>query len=533
VLARCSTAALENTTRRFWKLRRRQGMQLLIPEDKVRNAWYQALNNLDICSVKLGRSVFPTPGPSGGHHIFYDRDNVDLIYAVALAGDIERAGRMVNHYMFAGVGQETAGMLLWLLGTMLDLSGDKAWALSKFHLVRRCAARLINDWSVNRNDPTGLLMETSIADNELAYGHFVSYHLYAVAGLKTAVRIARLAGEKEFAADWEAFRLKLTKNIMDKLAELSRRTGGVITPTFEGYEARGVEQEVPDAIPPRKEARPGAYGEKGGVDWHNIALAFPTGVFEADDPLVTAALARWRHTYVEGVFPYPQGGDYSLLHNYNGINLSETWLRRGDWAEALRDLYGLLLHTSSTHASAEGVFSAWRKDGGCTPHNWFSGKLVRYIRDMLVYEGTDRRLHLLGGLAPAWMQDGMRVGVEQAPTTLGGISYVATMGRNGFQLSIDWKARAEAAGLVLHLPPFLKGVFVKVNGKSIRAGKLGYPLPLKTTAVTVTWSEQELPDLSFDAVVTAFLEDHAKRAKSYRQEVKASEPKKLQPGAIA
>lgn len=516
LLARCSTAEREAVTARFWKRHRSRGMRLLIPEDKVRNAWYQALNNLDICSVKLGRSIFPTPGPSGGHHIFYARDSVDLIYGIALSGDIERARRMIDHYQFNGIGQEEAAMLLWLMGAFLDLTGDDAWARSMFHFVRRCAARLINDWTVNRNDPTGLLSEHFLCDNELAYGHFVSYHLYAVAGLKTAVRIARLSGEQDRAEEWESFRQRFTDRVTTRLAELAKRTGGVITPTFEGFEAKPAEMEIAGANPPRTRPRTGSYGVRGGVDWHNIALAFPTGVFAADDPIVGSSLTRWRHTYVEGVFPYAFDSDYGMLHNYNGINLSETWLRRGDWAEALRDLYGVLLHTSSTHASAEVIDSCLRLDHNCTPHNWFSGKLVRFVRDMLVYEGTDRRLHLLGGLSPAWMKPGLRVGVERAPTSLGELSFVASMSSTGFTLSIDWKPRPDVKGLALHLPPFLHDAQVRCNGKTIRLREGASPLPVGTKAVDVTWPRQSLPALSFDAVVSAYLSDHAQRVAGMR-----------------
>jgi len=489
----------------LWSQRRGSGMQVEIPERKVQDAFVQALNHLDLCSVSLDHTEFPAPGPSGGHHGFYERDAVDMIYAYDLVGERKRAEAMIENYWLRDVCQESSGMVLWLLGKHFALTGDKAWVHAILPDLVRRMAWLVRTWVNSREANDGLLPAFSIGDNELVTGHLVSYHLYAVAGARAAVTLIEAAGDKKLAEQWRQFSEEFSAAVMARLEKLVGETGGVITPAFEGLLAKPV--TMGSFTPPA-----GAYGPTGGCDWHNLAAAFPTEVLPADHPWITSSLARWREMYIEGIFPYPNCGLYNLLHNYNTINLSETWLRRGDWSETLRDLYGVLLHTTATHASSEVVESAGRRDSNCTPHNWFSAKFVRFVRDLLAYEGLDRRLHLLGGLSPAWMAPGMRVGIWYAPTELGKITFRATMAGGGMDIETYFHRKADAQGMVLHLPPFVRIKRVEADGELLLPEKKAWPLPADTRQVHVEWEEGPLPDISFDKVAEAFINDYRSRA---------------------
>lgn len=491
----------------IWQSRRSSGMQITIPEAKVQDSFLQALNHLDICSVTLGKTEFPTPGPSNGHHILYERDCTDMIYAYDLAGDHERAERMLENYWLCDMGQENCSMILWVLGKHFRLTHNTPWLQRMFPLVTRCVTWLINNWMAEKDQNDGLFSEVTFADAELIVGHFVSYHLYAMAGIRLSVEMAEAIGEQTLAEDWEEFLTVFSRNVNRRLERLVEETEGVLTPGFEGYRTKSVEG-----------FEGGSYGLTGGVDWHNLAAVFPTEVLPPHHPWVTSSLERWRHCYLEGIFPYAIKGMYEILHNYNTMNLSETWLRRGDYTETLRDLYGLLLHTSATHASSETLDSTGRLDSNCTPHNWFSGKLVRFIRDMLVYEDRDGFLHLLGCISPAWIEPGAVLGVRNSPTELGTVSFTATMGRKCVDLEIDFQARPAAKGICLHLPQFLEGVVVKegngmAQGESglIRERDGGWRLPATVKKVRVIWENERLPDLSFREVVQAYIEDYAKR----------------------
>ena len=505
-------AQLRSSSIELWRQRRSGGMQFHVPEPKVQGAYTQALNHLDMCLVTLGDTQFPTPGPSGGYHQFFGRDSVDLIYAYDLVGDHERAARMIEQYRLHEVDQETSGMVLWLLGRHFAFTRDGPWLDGMKDEIIRRMSWMVQAWNDGRDAHGGLLPPTSLVDNELIRGQFVSYHLYAVAGAREAAAMAATAGWGELAAEWSDFYDEFSASVVNRLGELVERTDGVITPGFAGYDAEPVMVPVPGSdsnIPCA-----GAYGERGGVDWHNFCAAFPTGVLPPDHPWISSSLERWRHSYVEGAFPYPREDNYHWLHNYNTLNLSETWLRRGDYAEAIRDLYGALLHTSATHGSAEVVDSAGRRDFCCTPHGWFGAKVVRFIRDLLVYEGEDHRIHLLAGLSPAWMAPGAEVRIEDAPTDLGKLSLCAGMRDGGMDVDVLFDARADAAGIVLHLPPFLDATSVTADGQRHEATHSAVPLPATARAVEVKWRPATLPDISFDAIAAAFKENYHGRVLS-------------------
>jgi len=516
-LAKADAAALERSTVRMWRTRHAKRPAFLIPEAKVDHAFRQALNHLDMLSVAVGATEYLTPGPNGGHHVFYDRDSADMIHAFDLVGEASRVETMLDHYWLRNVGQEESGMILWQLGKHFDLTQDRGWAERMFPMAIRCMTNLIRLWTDHQTEHGGLLPPSAVGDNELAKGRYVSYHLYAVAGARNGARLAAVLRKEPLATEWTAFAAMFERLVVRRLEELGRLTGGVITPTFEGFAAAPVTVDITWETPPRKHTYSGAFGKTGGCDWHNLGAVFPTGVLPPHHPLVSSSLARWRHMYVEGDFPYPFDNNYARLHNYNGMNLSGAWLRRGDWAETVRDLYGVLLHTSATHASAEVVNSAIRMDYNCTPHNWFSGKLVRFVRDLLVYEDQDGRLHLLGGLSPAWMKPGMVVGVNGAPTDYGTLSYSATLRTAGMTLAIRLLPRKDARGLVLHLPPFLHSVKVTADGRRCKAVKGCWTLPVSTRKVDVCWAEHPLPDISFLRVVESYLADHARRVAAREQ----------------
>jgi hypothetical protein len=495
----------------LWDGQWRGRASINVPEAKVRDAFRQALNHLDLCGVRLAGSEYPTPGPSGGHHLFYERDAPDMIVAYDLVGEHAQAARMIAHYRMRPPGQESAGMLLWLLGEHYRLTRDTQWLRSVWDMVAQYAGWLVAAWERDRADNGGLLAPMAVGDNELAHGHYVSYHLYAVAGARRAVEMAEALSERETAGRWSAFRDAFEAAVLARLAALAARTGGVITPTFEGLEAEPVTVHLTWLTPPRVERITGAYGERGGIDWHNLAAVFPTGVLPPNHSLMDSSLARWRHAYVEGIYPYPKHANYTELHNYNTLNLSGTWLRRGQAAEAVRDLYGALLHTSATHASGEVVRSDLRWDFQCAPHNWFSGKLARLVRDLLVYEEPGGILHLLAGLSPAWMRPGEVVSVTALPTWYGPISLRAGMRADGLDAEIDFQARPDARELRLHLPEFVAATRAEADGQAVALDGRECRLPLGARRVSLRWRPDPLPQISFNAVADSYLRDYRAR----------------------
>jgi hypothetical protein len=486
----------------------RRPLHIEVPERKPQQVADMASRNLDVCAVELGESLAPSSGPTGGSHGPHPRERADLIHAVDLAGGHDDAARMLEQHWLEDVTGENAGPGLWALGQHWALTRDQDWLRRMLPDATRRMAFLMRTWAEHRQANDGLLPPATLHDAEAVEGHVVSQHLYALAGAREAVAMARGAGDARLIAAWEAFRAAFEAEVMRGLDRLLETTDGILTPAFEGYDAKAAVRRVPHEDLAYRPA--GSYGKTGGLDALNLAAVYPTGVLPPDHPWVASSLSRWGNAYIEGAFPYPLDGRYSVVSPANSLLMAETWLRRGAYAETLRDFYGALLHTSSAHGSGT-VDTASRAALGVLPDNVFGARFRRLLRNMLVHEGVDGRLHLLGCLPPAWMAPDREVVLEGAPTAMGRLSFRAAMRGAGMDLEYRFEPHGPATELVLHLPPFLNEAHVKCGNQ--RAATLGaaWLLPTDGYEARVWWRDEPLPALSHDAVVGAYLADARRR----------------------
>ncbi|HEY8241147.1 MAG TPA: hypothetical protein VIH35_06865, partial [Kiritimatiellia bacterium] len=102
---------------------------------------------------------------------------------------------------------------------------------------------------------------------------------------------------------------------------------------------------------------------------------------------------------------------------------------------------------------------------GDMPHTWVGAGYINAVRSMFAYEDDDR-LVLAAGVAPSWLEKGVRV--DHLPTQFGEISYRVTE-KDGV---VEFSAEGEAAppkGFVLQLPDTLTGRSVTVDGQALGA----------------------------------------------------------------
>ena len=150
---------------------------------------------------------------------------------------------------------------------------------------------------------------------------------------------------------------------------------------------------------------PALDGQKGGYDWGNMLAVVPEPTLEPHDPRVTATLKATQGKYAEGIMTYADG---EFLHHYLTIKNTLTEVVRGDQEQAVRELYALLLHTSSTQAGFEFAILPWgNRDftDNLAPHGWFAAEYRTLLRNMMVREEGDR-LHLLSVVSPDWIGKG-------------------------------------------------------------------------------------------------------------------------------
>jgi hypothetical protein len=105
-------------------------------------------------------------------------------------------------------------------------------------------------------------------------------------------------------------------------------------------------------------------------------------------------------------------------------NVGEAHLERGNGDAAARYLYATLNHGTPlfTWCEERGQKPGTHKTSGDRQHLWTPVAVVRILRDMLVME-RDGGLDLALGTARTWLASGKPLGIANAPTHFGPVSY--------------------------------------------------------------------------------------------------------------
>jgi hypothetical protein len=154
-------------------------------------------------------------------------------------------------------------------------------------------------------------------------------------------------------------------------------------------------------------------------------------------------------------------------------NVAETRLVLGDGDAAIRYLYSSLNHATPLYTWCEerGLEPGTKKTSGDRQHLWTPVAVVRLLRDAMVMEQGDR-LHLGLGTARSWLQDGKTVGVREAPTHFGTVTYRidSDLGHQALHAEVHPVWRRAPREVVLHLrhPQRARIRTVTVNGRPSR-----------------------------------------------------------------
>jgi hypothetical protein len=393
---------------------------------------------------------------------------------------------------------DATGQALWAFGNYYAATHDAAFARQVWPAVQRAMA-----WEWTFRDG-GLMPEAAMDhDNEGVRGHLLTYDLWNIAGEQGAAVIARAVGDDATAGEWTKRRTKYVALLREKVKPAVDQLGFLPT-TLEGAQATGV--------------RTGWYGTVYGIDWGNLEAVWPTGALDPQDPWVTASLKAWEQKTFEGIFGYPEGGLENMLHSYTTTSIAITDVRRGDQWAALRYLYGLLLHTSSTHMAAEAVRAVerWGRHNPQTdtmPHGEFAGKYLTMLHDMLAYEGQDDSLHLANVWSPQWARPGQRIAFA-GDTDFGHLEYSIEVGDAGATMRLDPPRRNAPKSIVVSIPQNDTVTSVTVNGRSVRtfhANRITLPALTDSADIRIGWRQREAaPAYSFARAVSDYQANYRK-----------------------
>jgi hypothetical protein len=435
------------------------GIDIEVPEAKVNDTFKANLIYDLIARDKIGDDYIQTVNKFH-YHAFWLRDSSYIVRMYDLSGYPDYARQVLDffprwqqpdgNFVSQGGQFDGWGQVLWAYGAHYRLTGDREFAASVFPSVRKSV-----EWlkTARAADPLHLIPETKPGDNEDIQGHVTGHNFWALAGLKNAIVLADAVGTPEDAAEF--------RREYDDLFAALKKALAKATATTDGY------------IPP------GLDGQKG-QDWGNMLAVYPEQILDPHDPMVSATLQKTREKYAEGIMTY---GDGRWLHHYLTLKNTETETIRGDDETAIRELYALLVHTSSTHEGFEFAIRPWGTRDfnlNLTPHGWFAAKFRAALRNMMLRE-EGRDLHLLSVVSPEWLRPGTSIQVKRAPTEFGPFEFTLRTidaEHSILDLNSTWKKAPEK--LVLHLPWFMNATALTIDGKAVDISRPTPQTPVPT-----------------------------------------------------
>ncbi|MGH7978741.1 MAG: hypothetical protein ACREE6_05155, partial [Limisphaerales bacterium] len=480
-------------TKSWWQKQLNSGLQLHIGEEKVEQTFraslmYLMLARERVCSSSdiQAKNLYIQTVNLAQYHAFWLRDGSHMVHAYDLTGHPRNAAEALGFFskfqksdgdFLSQPGEHDGwGEALWAYGQHFQLTGDRHFARSVFPRVQRAVAWLERARSM---DPLRMLPGGAPHDDELptGWGHLTGDNFYGLDGLHEAILMAKALGHKRMAADWQAQYQDYYHDLFQLLGELAKTNGGFIPPCL----------------------------DTNGYDWGNLLTMYPYELLPPMDPLVTGTLDHALKRYGEGIMCY---GPRSVLHQYLTMNNTQAWIARGQQQPALRELYSILVHTSSTQAGWECGPPPWTtRDFGndLAPHNWFAADYIALLRNMLLCEHGDS-LDLLAVLSPAWTAPGQTLRVKNAPTEFGLISFLATFTAQGMEIHLDGHFRAAPESIRLHTPWFVKVKSVLVDGKPAAWRGREILLAPKVRRVVVHWQTtgSDLSSWNYEASVKQF-----------------------------
>ncbi len=377
----------------------------------------------------------------------------------------------------------TQGHILYSIAQAVLFTQDKAFAEGIYPSLQKGVAFIANTTAASAH---GLLPRCWPYDAEMIDGHYTGQNMFALMGLRHAVRVARFLGRTEDAAAWTRLAEQYETSLLKGIAASAKPDGYVPT----GLYAYTIG---------KASSRPNWEDCMYDADWENMILAWPTEVLAPSDPRVRGTLARVRKDYAEGIMTYRHG---LFLHQYITSNMIGQYLALGDTYTALKDFYHQLLHSGPTHESFENLVKPWADrmvDPGCPPpHVWGTCKQGLTVRNFLLMEvggkcGLEpgqRELWLFHALSPAWVKPGEHVAIRNAPTEFGTVSAAMRFDASGAQVSLAGRFHEQPAAVRLRLPYFKELVSFTTDAKQSRQDGDCLVVSPDATKLAIDWRDK-------------------------------------------
>jgi hypothetical protein len=477
-------------TAAWWEKELARGIQISVPERKVTDTFRANLVYDMIARDRIDDDYIQTVNKFH-YHAFWLRDGAFIVRGYDVAGYHDLARQCLEFFFrfqrpdgnfVSQDGQYDGwGQAMWTFGQHYRMTRDRSFAERAYPAVQKAVAWLRE---ARRQDPLHLMPASNPRDGEFTkvVAHISGYNLWALAGLKNAIGLATAMGRTDDAREFQQEYADYAQTLWRKLDEITANTNGYIPP--------GIDQP-------------------GGQDWGNMLTLYPEQLLPHFDRKVNGTLEGTRAKYGEGLMTYA-----GRLHHYLTMKNTETLTVRGEQRKALEELYGLLVHTSATHAGFEWGVRAWGdRDFGqnLMPHGWFGAKYVAAVRNMLLRE-EDQDLHLLSVVSPAWANANQAITVRNAPTYFGPMAFEAKFQEGAMTLDLQPKFEIAPRRVVVHVPWFVKVSSARADGKDVAVHDNRIELPATVRNLQVAFARQgDVAGVSYQAAVEAFKREYRAR----------------------
>jgi hypothetical protein len=452
---------------------------VMIPDPGVRNAFYACLADLFIMREPIAKGYLATipgtevyrsaPNPFESALVAVALDQVglhdlaELGYRVDL--DIQKPNgdwtepKYWSHLMWG-----TSGFKSWVVMEHYWLSGDTAFlekrypqmlASSRWQEKQRARTRVL-DATAQRPLTYGLMPrgmgDGGLTDGDDLYGVFYPHNIWAVYADKLALEAAQILNRAQDAKELEEI---YERGRNDLLVSLDR---GAIT---ESDGTRWI-----SAVP----------AKVSGSRWGALNALFPTELLSPSDKLIDGTLKYIERNMSPGGIPIHTGWMKDGMWVAIALdNLAEAHLARDEGDAAIQLLYATLNHGTPLYTWCEerGKEPNTSKTSGDHQHLWTPVAVVRFLRDALVMEDGDR-LHLARGIERSWLASGKEVGIQNASTHFGTLTYRLSFdpGKSKLTGVMEFPASKIAYNVSLHcrLPKGLRVVSVDKGSQATVEG---------------------------------------------------------------
>ena len=484
-----------------WDKLLNKAVELRIPEEKVQNAFYTSLINMAISRDDQGDGTYYQGVNEMQYYMFVPRDMMYFSWAWYYAGMPDEGRKVVDQYIRQ---QEDSGrfyndqenicsyaILMWYQKTKDMDFLKQVWPhlLSNYNYTTNIIA----------NDPLKLMPKMGPYDNEGITGHYTAHNFYNAKAFRYLASAAKDLGLEEESKKFQAYYENFYSNLVSHLNDVVDKYGYIT---------------------------PGLDTGTDGAHWGNMETSYPTFIFGSKDDRVRKTIDHIREYdwSDEGLIMFRALG-WDCLHHYNTMKASMADLYLGRDENVIKDLYGVLLHTSSTHALFEFCLNPWQNRDfahNFTPHGWGHVKYLSLIRSMMVREDEVSNLYLLSATAPTWTLPGKEITAKRFTSLFGNVDLVAKGTEEGVKIEISLDQHGGVWGkpnkVFVKVPYYALNAKAKVDGKDAEIVDGQVEVPLDVKEVELTFDRPEGPYQTYESTVDWYIKEYAKRFAAWRSE---------------